>query len=290
LEKKSVETEKLERRDFTKRFLATAFSVSFLETLFTGCSDQKHHNLVKARNEKLQISETNKIIEKPAAEILNHWAIELNEICNDLRTDKISQRIWQGQIDKLFARIELKELLNFIDFEKLIEGFEYPDLGVNTKVVNFPEMDGLPPELFFIKKIFGVKEGRSIIPHGQSNMVSAHLVLEGEFSLKHFDKIREEKKHLVIKPTIDKVISKGDYSNISDEKDNVHWFTARSKTAFTFDVIMTGLNRKQYDIQNIDIREGEKISDGLIRAEKIDVRTALKKYGKDHHQNYQSTL
>ena len=66
-----MENEKLNRRDFNKRFLTTAFSVSFLETLFTGCSGQKHSNLVKTQNEILQISETNKIIEKPAAEILN---------------------------------------------------------------------------------------------------------------------------------------------------------------------------------------------------------------------------
>lgn len=270
----------ISRRDFSKQFLGTAISISFLETLFTSCSS----------NSNLEISKSNNIIEPKAVEKLNHWAIELNEICGDLKSRKISQKVWQEQIDKLYSQIEIKEILKFIDFEKLIKNFEYPDLGVNAKQLDFPKLDGLPEKTVFTKKIFGMKKGRAIIPHGHSNMASAHIVLKGNFALKHYDKIKEEKDHLIVSPTIDKSIKTGDYSNISDEKDNVHWFIANSETAFTFDVIMTNLNDKKYYIHNIDIAEGEKISGGLIKAKKLDVQTALKKYGKNHHQNTSKTL
>jgi hypothetical protein len=197
--------------------------------------------------------------------------------------EKISQKKWQTQVEALFDTIEMSELLQFIDFDKLIKNFKYPDLGVNTRYVKFPKLEGIPQNTIFIKKIFGMKKGRAIIPHGHSNMASAHLVLKGSFALKHYDKVREEKNHLIIKPTIDKTARVGDASSISDDKNNIHWFIADSDFAFTFDVIMVNLNKKAYDIHNLDIKAGEKLSGNLIRAKKLDVETALKKYGKRHH-------
>ena len=88
---------------------------------------------------------------------------------------------------------------------------------------------------------------------------------------------------LVVKPTVHRIAKVGDASSISDERNNIHWFVANSAHAFTLDVIMLDLGGKQYDIQNIDIRDGEILSDGLIRAAKMDVDSALKKYGKESH-------
>jgi hypothetical protein len=263
----------ISRRSFSKTLIGTALSVTFLETLFTGCS----------RENKLEIVKSNNIIDPKPVELLNHWAIELNEICQDLKKNNLSQLQWQNQIDKLYSRIELSDLLKFINFEKLIENFEYPDLGVATKQVKFPRLDGLVADTVFTKKIFGMKKGRAIIPHGHSNMASAHLILNGNLSLRHYEKIKDEKNHLIIKPTIEKTVQVGDYSSISDEKDNVHWFIAESDAAFTFDVIMTDLKNQKYEIHNLDITESSKLENGLLKTPKIDVNTALKKYGKTHH-------
>jgi len=87
--------------------------------------------------------------------------------------------------------------LTFIDFDRLIQGFTYPDLGVNTKWVKFPPLDGLPERTVFLKKIFGMKKNRAIIPHGHSNMVSAHLVLKGEFASGDTVNIDEKDDELV---------------------------------------------------------------------------------------------
>jgi hypothetical protein len=248
------------RRDFSKQILGTALNYFLLESLFSS-----------------------QAFAKPVAPIANHWAKQLSEICNDLKLEKISSSLWQNQVEKLFNHIQLEELLKFIDFETLTKNFDYPDLGVNTKMITFPKLDGLPEKTVFIKKIFGMRKDRAIIPHGHSNMSSAHLVLKGEFALKHYDKVHEDEKNLFIKPTIEKIAKLGSSSSISDEKNNIHWFIANTETAFTFDVIMLDLGGKEYDIHNIDIEAGEKTRDGLIRAPKMDVQTALKKYGKQHH-------
>ena len=250
----------MNRRAFTKELLATVSSFALMDSLFA-------YNAFE-----------NKI--KPIAD---HWAIQLNEFCSDLRTESIDAAQWQTHIEGLYQQIQLEDLLKFINFDNLIKGFKYPDLGVHTKPVKFPKLSGLPEQTTFMKKVFGMKKDRAIIPHGHSNMASAHLVLKGEMHLRHYEKIRQEEENLIIKPTIDHIAKLGDNSSISDEKDNVHWFIANTETAFTFDVIMLDLNGQSYDIQNIDIYESQNLSNGAMRVPILDVHTALKKYGKHTH-------
>ena len=248
------------RRIFIKNMLGAVLSYAVLDSLFAAQAFQ------------------------PAVQpITGHWAKQLNEICQDLKLQRLSPTLWQEQVEALLAKIELPELLRFIDFERLIKGMEYPDLGVATKSVVLPKLEGLPERTVFVKKIFGMKKGRAIIPHGHSNMASAHLVLKGDFHMRHYEKEEEQSGHLLIRPSIDRTASPGDCSSISDERDNVHWFIANTETAFTFDVIMLNLNERAYDIHNIDIQDGEQLSNGLIRAKKMDVEAALKKYGNGHH-------
>ncbi len=215
--------------------------------------------------------------------ITTHWVNRLHEYCGDLKRNALAPGEWQSQVESLLESLPLEDLLQFIDFEKLIRHFEYPDLGVATRPVRFPKLKGLPERTHFVKKIFGMKKDRAIIPHGHANMVSAHLVLQGEMHLRHYDKIASDNKHLIITPTIDRQIKPGESSSISDERDNIHWFVATTNHAFTFDVILLDLNEQPYDIYNLDIDEQQDLHNGHLRVPILEVETALKKYGKQHH-------
>lgn len=250
----------MDRREFTKGILATVTSFALMDSLFASSA-----------------------IGKEIKPITDHWAIKLNEFCSDLRTDSLTALQWQQKIQELYSKVELEDILKFIDFKNLIKGFEYPDLGVSTKPVKFPRLEGLPGKTIFVKKIFGMQKDRAVIPHGHSNMASAHLVLNGEMHLRHYEKINQDGRNLIIKPTIDRIAKVGDSSSISDEKDNVHWFIANTASAFTLDVIMLDLNNKSYDIHNLDIYESEDLKNGTLKVPILDVKEALKKYGKQHH-------
>ncbi|MEZ4777936.1 MAG: hypothetical protein R2786_00950 [Flavobacteriaceae bacterium] len=250
----------MDRREFTKQLLTTVSTFALMDSLLAFNA-----------------------IEKNIKPITDHWAIRLHEYCSDLKKNTITPIEWQQKIEELFCKVELSALLKFINFENLIKGFEYPDYGVSTKPIIFPKLQGLPENTLFVKKIFGMKKDRAIIPHGHSNMASAHLILQGEMHLRHYEKIRQEPQNLIIKPTIDKVALVGESSSISDEKDNVHWFIATTETAFTFDVIMLDLNKKNYDIHNLDIYKAEDLKNGMIKVPILETEMALKKYGKHHH-------
>lgn len=250
----------MDRREFTKDIIAAVTSFALMDSLFAFGA-----------------------IGKKIKPIADHWAINLNGFCSDLKANSITAIQWQQKIEELYAKVELEEILKFIDFDNLIKGFQYPDLGASTKSVKFPNLEGLPKRTVFVKKIFGMKKDRAIIPHGHSNMASAHLILSGELHLRHYEKIRLEGQNLFIKPTIDRIAKLGESSSISDEKDNVHWFIANTETAYTFDVIMLDLNNKSYDIHNLDIYESKDLKNGILEVPILDVQTALKKYGKQHH-------
>lgn len=250
----------MNRRDFTKSLLGTIASYSLLETLV---SKDAFADTIKP--------------------VVGHWVGGLHEMSLDLKTGKIAPAIWQGKVQELFNRVELSEMLRFIDFDKLTAGFEHPDLGVNTKQIPFPKLDGIPEDLAFYRKIFGMKKDRAIIPHGHRNMVSCHYVLQGEFHLRHYEKVEETESHMVIEPTIDQVARVGSHSSISDEKNNIHWLKATTDTAFTFDVLVVDLNGDKWDVDNIDPYGAEKIAGNLLRVKKLELDEALQKYGHDMH-------
>jgi len=250
----------MNRRQFSQQLLTTVAGYALVESLFT----------TQAFSSSL-------------SPITDHWAKRLNEYCGDLRKEAITPAEWQKLVDQLFQQVDFQDLLQFIEFERLLKGFTYPDLGVHTRPVQFPKLSGLPEQTLFVKKIFGMKKDRAIIPHGHSNMASAHLVLKGEMHLRHYEKVGQDNQHLLIKPTVDKITRPGESSSISDEKDNIHWFIAQSETAFTFDVIMLDLKGRSYDIHNIDIYEKQDLRDGTLRVPILEVGAALKKYGKNTH-------
>ncbi len=222
-------------------------------------------------------------IRKNKLSSFDHWVARLDEYCQDLKKEKVTPAEWQHLTEKLFLSTDLQEIVQFIDLKALQNGFDFPDLGVNTRYVKFPEMDGLPEKTSFVKKIFGMSKDRAIIPHGHSNMASMHLVLEGQMHLRQYDKIEQKGNSLIIRPTVDKKVTPGEASSISDDHDNIHWFIAESIHAFTLDIIVLDLNNAPYDIHNLDMDKKIKHGDGTLEVPEISVDQALSDYGKVHH-------
>ena len=248
------------RREFSKDLLATLTGVAFLDTLF---QQQLFAHSVKP--------------------IAAHWLKELHTVCSDLKTNAISPKEWQHKIDAFYRKLPLEDLLKVIDFEKAIEKFTYPDLGVVTKDPILPKVEGISERYSFIGRIFGMQQDRAIIPHGHQNMTSCHRVLKGEFLLRQYDRLQDEGDSMLIRQTIEETGKVGSFSSVSDDKNNVHWMVATTGKAYTFDVIVVGLHEKPTEIDNIDIYNAVKTGKDVLRVKKIKVEEALKKYGKTHH-------
>src|SRR5207253_5893957 len=177
----------------------------------------------------------------------------------------------QNKLEELYKKVELRELIELIDLDRLTKGLKLPDDGAASLAFDLSKVEGLPKRLVFGKQIFCLKKGRSVVPHGHDNMCTGFIVLRGEFEGKHYDRVEDNKDHYLIRPTIDRLFRPGECSTVSDRKDNVHWFKAVTETGFIFNIHVMGYNRdnpKSPGRVYVD-PEGEKVKGGLIVAKKI---------------------
>src|SRR4051794_2544885 len=210
------------------------------------------------------------------------WMRDLAPLSRDLKAGrKLKDTEFQAKLEELYRRIDLPQLLKLLDLDRVARDATLPDNGARSVGIDLSKVEGLPARLAFGKQIFCLKKGRSVVPHGHSNMCTGFVVLSGTFAGRHYDRVEDRPRHYLIRPTIDRPFKPGEFSTISDHKDNVHWFKATSETAFLFNIHVIG-----YDlgIQAASGRlyldpDGEKVQGGLILAPKMTSRECHKKYG-----------
>jgi hypothetical protein len=176
--------------------------------------------------------------------------------------------------------VDLPDLLALVDFERLSK-LPLPDNGARSIRFDFEEVAGIPTKFVFGKQIFGLKKGRSVVPHGHDNMATAFLILKGELRGRLYDRLEDQPEHYIIRPTIDRTFGAGDASTISDQKDNVHWFEAITEPAYIFNIHVLNLEPKgKLPTGRVYLDpNGEKLADGKIRARRINYSEAHKLYG-----------
>ena len=247
--------ETLSRREFQQQALGSLLTWSLLETLFS-------------RN---AIADEVKVI---AAK----WIAELNAMSLDLKGKKLDPLQWQKQVELLLTKVDLPDLLKFIDFEKLTNGIKMQDRGELSLRPTLPKVEGLPTNLVFGNQVFALNKGRSVVPHGHDNMATAFIILKGDFRGRHYDRLEDDKTHMIITPTIDRTFGPGTCSTVTDLKDNVHWFQANSDESFIFNIHVMSVKPGATGRIYID-PDGEKLSGGRIKALKINHAEANKLYG-----------
>jgi hypothetical protein len=246
----------ISRRAFTQDVLGSLLTFSLLETLLSrdALADEV----------------------KPLAAA---WLAKLNTMGRDLKDTQLTALEWQQQVEELFSQVDLPDLLKFIDFDKLIENIQFREQGERSLKATLPQVEGLPTELVFGHQVFALSKGRSVVPHGHDNMATAFLILKGDFQGRHYDRLEDDREHMIIRPTIDRAFTVGECSTVSDQKDNVHWFTATSDTAFIFNIhVLNVVDGKKTGRVYID-PNGEKLSDERVRARKLASAEAYKLYG-----------
>jgi hypothetical protein len=248
----------ISRRAFARDTLGTILTFSLLETVF-------QHDLFAA--------------ETPAA--AEKWLRDVQQLGMDLKGQKLEQVAWQKKVEELYKQVPLEDFLKLIDFERISTGVKFVDNGALSMRFTFPQVEGVPKNLVFGKQIFALKKDRSVVPHGHNNMATSFLILKGDLQGRHYDRLKDEPEHFIIRPTIDRKFTPGETSSISDYKDNIHWFKAITEPAFIFNIHVMDIrpdNTEPTGRLYVD-PQGEKLSDGTIRAKRISYDDANRLYG-----------
>jgi hypothetical protein len=246
------------RRDFTRQSLGSLLTYSLLETV---ASQDAFAAEVKPTAVK--------------------WLADLNDLAQSVKGQTLRQVDWQKKVEELFAQVDLPDLLKFVDFDKLAAKNPPIDRGARSIRPKFPDVEGLPKNLVFGKQIFALKKGRSVVPHGHNNMATAFLILKGNLHGRHYDRLEDAAEHFVIRPTIDRSFKPGEYSTVSDYKDNIHWFEASTETAYIFNLHVLNIRPgSKLPGGRIYLNpNGEKLAGGLIKAPRIGYKQAHDLFG-----------
>jgi hypothetical protein len=224
---------------------------------------------------------SNRLFGSGVGALIDDWFKEVNAISKDVHEHKTKDVEFQKALEGLYGRVDLKSLLESLDFDRLAAGVKFPAKGAQSISGDELHMTGLPQKPVFGRQFFAMKKGRSVVPHGHDNMTTGFLVLKGNFRGRHYDRVEDHSDHYVIRPTIDRVFKPGEFSTISDHKDNIHWFTAEDETGFIFNVHVVETdpeNKKRPGRIYIDPM-GEKLAGGLIKAAKISYGKVNQLYG-----------
>jgi hypothetical protein len=245
------------RRQFTQQTLGALLTYSLLETLFRTDAFGESTRVLAAR-----------------------WLKELNDLSQDIKQSRLPQVEWQKRVDELLARVDLADTLRLLDFEKLTANIKYRDQGELSLRAKLPAVEGLPTDLVFGHQVFALAKGRSVVPHGHNNMATAFLILKGDFHGRHYDRLEDDGPWMIIRPTIDRAFTAGEHSTVSDYKDNVHWFTATSDQAFIFNIHVMNVDPEKKNTGRVYIDpNGEKLSDGRIKAKRVTSGEVYRLYG-----------
>lgn len=209
------------------------------------------------------------------------WLSEVEELSGGLKGRRLRPGEWQTKVEELFHRIELKDLLRSINYDELVKAPVFPEDHESSLELDFPRVEGLPAQLTYLPSFVALKQGRAVVPHGHHNMVSMHMVLEGEVRARHYENRGGDKERMLIEPSLDKTFARGDLSTISDERHNIHWFRATRGPVFMFNVAVYDLDgTKNFSGRDyIDPLGADKLGDGTLRARRIDHKEAFKLYG-----------
>jgi hypothetical protein len=217
----------------------------------------------------------------PAREFLRR----VNEASRDLLAQPAQ---WQEAVEAAARAVDLADLRRSIEFDKLAPPLAQHDTQGGDSVL----LKGVGVSC--AAKLFCLRKGDAITPHGHRNMMSMHLVLGGELHVRHFEKLGDDRAsvpakdglapaggHLLLRPTIDRTARPGDATSVSPARDNVHWFVAQSRTAYTFDCIVSDLAPAgySYGIDLVDPAGAERLPDGTLRARVIGWDESLRRYG-----------
>lgn len=210
---------------------------------------------------------------------LNRWAQDVADLNRALAAGKLPLLAWQDQIATLNTGISLVALRSYLDFERLTAAMTFPSNLAETKDPKFPaaiNVAGIERPWFI--RFFGMRKGGAIIPHVHNNMVSSHLVIEGAFHARTFDRIQDlpAENAVMLKPALDATLKPGGIITMSDDKTNGHWLIAEQDRSFTFDVGLVDLSKTRtyalkannYNMIFVD-PTGTPNAKGLIRAKTL---------------------
>ncbi|MCV6628852.1 MAG: hypothetical protein OIF50_03230 [Flavobacteriaceae bacterium] len=212
---------------------------------------------------------------------LNILFAELDKLTKTFLQGHVSGEEWIYYFDKLMKRHwkkdTIQDLLTLIDFEKVAKHYDFTKKGRSHYEVQTPLLYEKGNQKIHTKLI-GISNGHNVPPHAHENMGSTSIVLSGNVRVRSYDRVETNADGLLIRPLTDQHQTVGDWSSISSEKSNIHWFNTMNSDVFLLNVNVEGISGKATPGIRIDPKPISPDT-GLIDAKYLSKQEAEEKYG-----------
>lgn len=221
----------------------------------------------------------------PVQPLTERWAKNVADLAQDFRQRSLTPLQWQRAIAELNNTVPVQDLLSYIDFDRIRVALEMRGSGEHFERIRLPAFDNGGARIW--SAVFILPPGDAIPPHAHNNLATAHLVLQGRFRARTFDRMEDVPGRMLLKPRMERSFGVGETVSMSDDCDNAHWFIAENGSpVFTFDISIRAPELRQY--QNPTDRDGRifvapvdgRDHGGLVEATVIDHATSLARYGR----------
>jgi hypothetical protein len=211
------------------------------------------------------------------------WIAAQDEIARAFAGGQMTPLAWMGEVERLAREVDLAELMATVGRARLTPAPGGASNDPAKRVVRFLDSSGRPRRLTYGAALFAFEPHNVVTPHGHRNMASAHLIVDGAFRVRNFDRVGDEDDAMVLRPPRDFVGRLGDVSTMTSARDNIHWFVPDGGPAMTFDVILSGLDDAlpNYEIRAVDPLNGRRRANGDIVAPIIGFEEASRRYTAD---------
>lgn len=205
-------------------------------------------------------------VEGPAPITVKRWIGDQQEIAEALAAGQMKGRQWAQNVRELAAAVDVGELMAHVRKSRITPAGTPFHNDPRKRFVRFLDDQGQPRRLAYGAALFDFAPTNVVTPHGHKHMVSAHMVVEGRFRVRNFDRVGDEDGAMLLRPTKDYVAEVGQVSTMCSDEDNVHWFVPQGGRATTFDVIISGLDAGAPDhvIQAVDPLRAKRRRDGTL--------------------------
>src|SRR5579872_2568675 len=116
--------DQLSRRMFGQQMLGSLMAYGLIESLFD-------------RN----------LLADSVKPIVQKWLVDLNTLSQDLKGQKVKDIDFQNKLEELYQRVDLAELIQFLDLDSLAKEVEYPEKGAASLGIDLTKVEGLPQKL-----------------------------------------------------------------------------------------------------------------------------------------------
>lgn len=211
------------------------------------------------------------------------WVDRQQEMALAMAAGEMAPLSWMREVEALAAEVDLAELMALVNRSRITAASGPYHNDPRKRFVRFVDESGAPRQLAFGAALFDFEPHNVITPHGHRHMASAHLVVDGRFRVRNYDRLGDEGQAIVIRPTRDYVAGVGAVSTMTSARDNIHWFVPQGGRATTFDVVLSGLDpgEADYEIRAVDPLGGRLLQDGSIVAPIMDFAASSARYTAD---------